>query len=180
MKIVCIFVDKLYSFHYENESNNELGKLLDSWNDASFLFSFYKQNETLICNNKFLKISNSSQFANKVIEDAKEIDEILDVLSNDGSLNEFFIPLSAEQPYNMQLSKNKGRKRLLRLYALKIDENCFVITGGAIKITKTMDEHNDTKKELAKIDKCRNYLKQNNVVDSGSFYEFLNELNNEE
>jgi hypothetical protein len=43
----------------------------------------------------------------------------------------------------------------LRLYALKIDKDCFVITGGAIKVSQKMQE--------------------NGVFDSESFFELLSE-----
>jgi hypothetical protein len=73
------------------------------------------------------------------------------------------------------LSKRKGRQNLLRIYAIKIDSNCYVITGGAIKITETMQGHQDTLLELTKLEKCKQYLKENDVFDSDSFYELVND-----
>jgi hypothetical protein len=73
------------------------------------------------------------------------------------------------------LSKRKGRQKLLRIYAIKLDTNCFVITGGAIKITGTMQGHKDTLEELAKLERCKQYLKENDVFDLDSFYELVND-----
>ena len=71
--------------------------------------------------------------------------------------------------------RQKGRKNYLRIYALRIDKNCFVITGGAIKFTHLMQDRKHTQLELNKIEMCRNYLKENGIIDADSFYEFLNQ-----
>ena len=63
----------------------------------------------------------------------------------------------------------------MRLFAIKIDNNCFVITGGAIKFHHLNKDRPHTQKEMQKINRCRDYLKDNGVFDADSFYEFLNE-----
>lgn len=74
------------------------------------------------------------------------------------------------------LSKQKGRKNYLRIYAIRIDENCFVITGGTIKFHHLNKDRQHTQKEMDKINACRDYLKANKVMDADSFYEFINEV----
>ena len=61
------------------------------------------------------------------------------------------------------------------IVAIKIDNNCFVITGGAIKFHHLNKDRPHTQKEMQKINRCRDYLKDNGVFDADSFYEFLNE-----
>ena len=73
----------------------------------------------------------------------------------------------------MAFQKGKLKENILRYYAIKLDENCFVITGGAIKMSQTMQEHPDTTNELKKLEKARAYLKQNGVFDEDSFFELL-------
>jgi hypothetical protein len=77
-------------------------------------------------------------------------------------LEEFFKPLDNQEYHIVELSKQKGRKNYLRLFAIKIDYHCFVIRPH-------------TQKEMQKMDRCRDYLKDNGVFDADSFYEFLNE-----
>ncbi|MBK8833138.1 MAG: hypothetical protein IPN60_20280 [Saprospiraceae bacterium] len=57
------------------------------------------------------------------------------------------------------MSKQKARKNYLRLYAIRIDEDCFVITGGAIKLTHLMEDSPHTSKELTKLEKARSFLR---------------------
>ena len=76
----------------------------------------------------------------------------------------------------MQKGKIEEYKNTLRIYAIKIDENCFLITGGAIKMSQKMQDHPDSNNELSKINKAKEYLKDNDVVDEDSFYEFIKEV----
>ena len=71
----------------------------------------------------------------------------------------------------MHLGKEKAKGRFghghtswLCLYALKLEPGAYLITGGSIKLTKTMAERKHTLKELMKLEMVRNYL-----IDNGAF-----------
>ena len=64
---------------------------------------------------------------------------------------------------------------LLRIYAICLEKDLYVVTGGAIKLTRTMQERKHTSYELEKLNKCMEYLKQNGVFDKESFVELTNE-----
>lgn len=172
MNIVRIFADQLFAFHYENEADNELRKLLKQWNDTSHLYQFVTQNKGDAPKNVPVQT-----LINQIIENAKDIDDTLNEISTgqSRSLEEFFKPLDNQEYHIVELSKQKGRKNYLRIYAIRIDRNCFVITGGAIKFHHLNNQRAHTQKEMEKINHCRDYLKANSVFDSDSFYEFLNE-----
>ena len=97
----------------------------------------------------------------------------MEISKNPNKLNEFFRPLSNQEFLLIELSKQKARRNYLRLYAIRIDTNCFVITGGAIKFHHLNHERKHTQLEMEKLNKCRDYLKANNVFDSDSFYELI-------
>lgn len=170
MKIVHIFAKKLYAFHFEGETHNELSKLLNEWNNREYLYHFLKANSTDIPRGEDI-----FTLSEKISEDANKIDDTLHEICSDESkkLNSFFKPLNNEEYRILTISEQKGRKNYLRIYALRIDDNCFVITGGAIKLTQKMQDRKHTEKELSKIKTCRNFLKVNDIVDEESFYEFL-------
>src|SRR5690606_11939787 len=130
MKIVPIFADQLFAFHYEGEKMNELRRLLTLWNDTAFLHEFVTKNISDVPQN-----INIRALAFQLFDNANDIDDVLNEISNDPkrSLEEFFKPLDNNEYHIVELSKQKGRKNYLRLFAIKIDTNCFVITGGAIK-----------------------------------------------
>jgi len=136
------------------------------------LFDFINENRYDIP-----KVANINDLVIKLMADANEMDEILYKISKDSkrNLEDFFRPLENQEYQFVELSKQKGRKNYLRLFAIKIDTNCFVITGGAIKFHHLNKDRDHTQNEMIKIEKCRNYLKSNDVYDSDSFFEFLNE-----
>lgn len=63
----------------------------------------------------------------------------------------------------------------MNLRAIKLDDECFVITEGAIKMSQTMQEHPDTDRELTKLKAARLFLKRRGVFDEDSFFELISE-----
>lgn len=51
----------------------------------------------------------------------------------------------------------------------RIEPNVYIVTGGAIKLMATMQEREHTRKELDKLNACRDFLKQNGVFYQESF-----------
>lgn len=54
----------------------------------------------------------------------------------------------------------------LRLYAVRLDDNSYVVTGGAIKNWPKMENHDLTMAELTRLDQVVFYLKQEGIFDS--------------
>lgn len=174
MKIVDIFAYKLFSFHFEGESMSELRKIMMQWNDMSYIYGFLKNHVRDLPKNQSLQ-----SFAKKIVRDAKIIDETLERISNSDNehLSQFFKPLNNEEYVFRVLSKEKARESYLRIYAIKISDDCYVVTGGAIKLTFKMKEREHTQNELNRLDRCRDFLKGNKIYDEESFFEFLIEEN---
>ena len=68
---------------------------------------------------------------------------------------------------------SKKPKTWLRIYALKAGEDMYIVTGGAIKLTATMEEREHTKVELRKLDACRQFLINEGIVDDDGVIELL-------
>ncbi len=169
MKIVDIFAHTLFTFHYQGEVDNEYDRLMDNWTDVSFLRSYAKKN----------KVENINQFVKDRLKDAEQIQDLLEEITiNNEPLEYYFRTLFDNESGAKILSLQKGKieKNGIRLYAIKIDENCFVITGGAIKMSQTMQDHPDSNEELKKIHRAKSFLQENTIVDKDSFYELINEL----
>ncbi|EIJ38124.1 MULTISPECIES: calponin homology domain-containing protein [Galbibacter] len=176
MKIVNIFVEKLFAVVYNDEvgngyQDNEYDRLLDLWTDVNYLREFAKEN----------KVKNVNQFVEDRLRDAENIDDLLHDLTEENlPLDNYFHQLDNNETGFKLLSLRKGKASSsdgLRLYAIKIDTNCFLITGGAIKMSLKMKDHPNTREELNKIERVKEMLKENDVIDRESFYEFKNEQN---
>jgi len=167
MKIVRIFAEQLFAFHYKNEVDNEFNRLMDLWTDVGYLRSFAKKNN----------IGNVNEFTNDILRDAEQIQGFLENLSqNKQPYGFYFEPLQdSERTKLLAFQKGKIKKNQLRYYAIKLDDECFVITGGAIKMSQTMQEHPDTDRELTKLKAARLFLKRRGVFDEDSFFELISE-----
>lgn len=77
-------------------------------------------------------------------------------------LSDIFEPLSAGR-YHEEFEKDKLKGELypswLRLYAVRLDVNLFVVCGGGIKLTPTMNNREHLLKELKKLDVTVQYLR---------------------
>lgn len=104
-------------------------------------------------------------------------------ISPDANLDQIFSPLDNQRMAEILLGKEKARPRnkpghasWLRIYAIKLAPGIYIITGGAIKLTRTMQEREHTLVELAKMERVRRYMLENNIVDMDSFQDYLNEI----
>lgn len=169
MKIDAIFAPSLFAFHYSGEVDNEYDRLMDNWTDVSYLRKYAKDNA----------IENINQFVKDRLNDAEQIQDVLEEITTNNQPLEFYFRTLFDTESGIKilsLQKGKIENNGIRVYAIKIDANCFVITGGAIKMSQAMQDHPDSNNELAKIKTAKEYLQENSIFDIDSFYELINEL----
>jgi hypothetical protein len=174
MKIVRIFGEKLFAFQYKSEKQNEYDRLMALWTDPLYLREYLKEN--------LPSGSSINEMVMRIRDDSEALDDALAALASKSNLpiETRFKPLYNLEYHLRPLSKQKTRENYLRLYAIRIDKDCFVITGGAIKLTHLMEDDLHTQKELDKLNTARAYLQENGINDADSFYEFIIELENEQ
>lgn len=171
---------KLWAVRFDGESENGLSKLFAKWNDVNWLRSFFIENIDDL--NSYFKITDITQAVKDTIEDSDQLECVLLDLSPEADLSMLFRPLNNNEMSDAMLQKEKARlkRRLkhsswLRLYAIKLVSGVYIITGGAIKLTATMQEREHTRNELIKLEKVRRYLLEENITDDTGFMEYLND-----
>lgn len=177
MEIVRIF-DNLFAFKYDDESMHELERLFEFWQDIEYLEDFFSSNSSDL-QRDIWHFSSVEDAIFKTLKYAKHLQKkIVKLCTDDGvpklqNLESLFKPLIdcayRIEPFNM----SKATDNWLRLYALKADVDVYVITGGAIKLTRTMQERDHTALELKKIEACRKYLLESGIVDSEGLIELV-------
>lgn len=70
-------------------------------------------------------------------------------------------------------SRQFGHASWLRLYALKFEPDTYLVTGGAIKLTRTMEEREHTRRELVRMEQVRDYLLEQGAVDLDGFKDYM-------
>lgn len=180
----CMTFDKviedgrLWAVRYQGDNENALQKVMGQWNDAEWLADFFTQNfDDLV---SYFKITKLDEAVYDTMEDSDELECLILDISPDANLDELFRPLENGRTSEMMLSKEKARLHnrprhasWLRLYAIKLNPGIYVISGGAIKLTRTMQEREHTLIELEKLEKVRQYLVANGVVDDDSFNDLI-------
>jgi hypothetical protein len=176
MDIVSIFGKNLLSVKYPGEKKDEFARLFDLWHDAEELEEFFNDNVDDL-NNEFWKSICIEDAIYKTFEYASEFEAQLIKLSKQSKKNQLsglesiFKPLNNTHYQFITFGKSKAKANWLRIYALRIDRNTYIITGGAIKLTQKMQERDHTDIELKKIEKCRNYLLELGIVDKDGVIE---------
>ncbi|MBQ5374569.1 MAG: hypothetical protein IIU51_08480 [Bacteroidaceae bacterium] len=172
---------RLWAARYNGEKDNALYTLFDQWSDVMWLRSFFKANWQDLTS--YFKITDVNQAIEDTIEDSDRLQGIIMDISPDANLDEIFHPLENFRTADILLGKEKARlKRMerhsswLRIYAIKLSEGVYVITGGAIKLTLKMEEREHTRLELMKMEKVRSFLLKENIIDDDSFVEYMNTL----
>ena len=117
------------------------------------------------------------------IEDSERLQCLIMDISPEADLDKIFRPLENSRTSEMRLGREKSRLHntprhasWLRIYAIKLEPGIYVITGGAIKLTRTMQEREHTLVELARMEKVRNFLLANDIPDMDSFRDYLAEI----
>lgn len=182
MKFVRIIpqYDHLWAVKSPDEEADELTLLFRKWNNAEYLLDFFMANfEDL---KEFFKIERLDQAVEDTFEDADALEELVLDFPYTEHLDELFKPLDITDTRMSELTREKARNwdrdrhaSWLRIYAIRLEPNVYVVTGGAIKLSRAMQEREHTAIELDKLNRCKAYLKGNGVFDQGSFVELTNE-----
>ena len=171
---------KLWAVVYEGESVDILTLTLSNWIDLDYLSTFFTDNRRDL--ETFFKITNLDDAIYDTVADAEALSGLILDIAPDANLNLLFRPLEPSRMAEMALSREKAKgKRVsghaswLRLYAIKLDDGIFLVTGGAIKLTPQMKDREHTLNELKRMERVRNYLIDNNVIDSVGLAEYNKE-----
>ena len=172
--------DHLWAVKHPDKEYDELTLLFQQWNDVSFLLDFFIENLDDL--KSYFRIERISTAIEDTFEDAKALEELILEFPYTENLDQLFKPLAQFDTKIQELSREKARNwnrqqhsSWLRIYAIRLEPNVYVVTGGAIKLTATMQERKHTTIELEKLNQCRNFFLANDVFDKDSFIDLNKE-----
>lgn len=167
MEIECTFAlveNSLYTVKFASETTPEFRRLFALWNDPEFLFEFFTKNESVLKTNwKGISVEDAIlKTRNEANKFRKELMDTAKIGLNGGSINlsGMFHQLQKDESitrFRMQKKAYGGNNSWLRIYAIKLRENSYIITGGGIKLKKTMSE-SGLDDELVKINVAQKYI----------------------
>lgn len=171
MKIVPIFGEHLKAIKYPEEEKDEFARLFELWQDSEYLEDFFEAHETDLASGFWGDIG-VIEATLETYDYAEQLEEKLLLYAQQSKeellqgLDQIFKPLHDSQTQVRHLNKSKAKRKWLRIYALRIDTNVYIITGGAIKLTRTMQERAHTGQELIKLEEVRKFLILKGIDDN--------------
>ena len=181
VEIVSVYDEWLYSIRYDEEDLNEYVRVFKEWHNLDYLVNFFSDNFNYI-NTTFWKNAGLDPFepelsAQRILEEAEELEEYISELVSNMNLgikpdfDEYFHFLDGKYKclWTLEPMKSYGTSTpsLLRLYAIKIDSNCYLIVYGGIKLGATIQDSPVLKDNVfRKIDQVLSYLRVNGIADS--------------
>lgn len=173
--------ERLWAVRFDGMTDNVLNLLFKKWRDITWLQSFFKENINDL--SVYFKITDVDKAIFDTIEDADKLACLILDISPDADLDKLFRPLDNNRTSEMTLGKEKARIRnrpkhasWLRIYAIKLCKGLYIITGGAIKLTKDMQDRDHTLNELKQMEKVRSFLLNKGIVDDDGFKDYLKDL----
>lgn len=171
----------LWTVKYDGSDSNALQQLFSQWNDPEWLVNFFLENISDL--ESYFKITDINQAIYDTIDDSMRMQCLILDISPEADLDKIFRPLDNNRTSEMLLGKEKARIKerpqhasWLRIYAIKLEPGCYIITGGAIKLTRTMQEREHTLIELNKMEQVRNFLLAGGAIDADGFVDYLSEI----
>lgn len=170
----------LLSVRYEGHEKDEFERIFDLWKeDVEFLEKFFENHKNDLQSGHFGIVSVENAVS-KTLEEAAEFESHIFKVAEKGVNNldetldvRIFSPLHKNETSTKLIeSKAYGRaeRSWLRLYAIRIGNHKYLVTGGAIKLTRTMQDRLHTREELEKLKTVSKYLKEQDIMDDDDFY----------
>jgi len=179
LEIIPIFTEQnegICTIIIGDDGAEELDKIHEQWSDPKYLLAFFTDNKRYLQSGKYENFTINEAVI-KTIKDADALfDQLYEIAKNgftepQDNLSQLFVPLHKNEVGKLvdyQQCKAYGLKNdnsWLRLYAIRLNSNTFIITGGAIKLVRSMQDAPYLQKELEKLHLTREYLIENGIID---------------
>ncbi len=180
LEIVSIYPDYLFAVKFDDKDHNEYEAAFSLWRDLDYLVDFFDKNKNLL-ETKFWHnagySTDSEDLAKSIVDESfafeKHIKRIAANTTNSEKpdFDEFFQELGGQYKFIREHVPHKSygtaSPTMLRLYAIRVSANCYVVIHGGIKLTKKIQDTPQLRKELfSKIDNVLRFFKANGIIDT--------------
>ena len=180
MEIVEIYEPWIYSIQFDEDDLNEYDRVFEKWHNLDYLIDFFTRNsifmEQPIWKSIGLSASEPEKAAERIIDEADKLESYIQELvtnTDTGSKPDFeahFHLLNGKYSFVCELAPMKSystlKPSLLRLYAIRLEENCYLIVYGGIKLADTIQNSPELKDNVfKKIDSVLEFLKREGITE---------------
>lgn len=176
MEIIEIFPPYIYSIQYAGRDDNEYDRLLYEWNDLEYLSEFFETNKYYLETTTWTKVATPELAVNQVLEEAEWIETTFEKLYENAKVGEKpdfdsqFRNFGGDYDYVLEYrpvkSYGNANPSLLRIYAIKMGDNTYIITGGGIKLGRSIQDSPELKDHaIQDINSVRSWLRSQGIID---------------
>jgi hypothetical protein len=165
---------------FDDRDHNEYEAAFSLWRDLDYLVDFFDENKNLLETefwHNAVSSTDSEDLAQSVVNESFDFEKyIQEIAANTVNgetpdFDEFFKELGGQYKFLREHVPHKSygtaSPTMLRLYAIRISPNCYVIVHGGIKLTKQIQYTPQLSKELfTKIDNVLQFFKANGIIDT--------------
>ena len=180
MKIEAIYPPYIYSIKYDDQKVNEFERLLEEWRDLDKMIAFFEENSEYLKADIWAAVSEPEAAVDQVANEADDLEILLSDLFNNAESHEqpdfddYFKYLNGRYRFDYEYVPMKSYGRcspsLIRLYAIKLKANLYIITGGGVKLCKTIQESPGLKDHVMQnIMAVKSWLKDNDIYTEEEF-----------
>jgi hypothetical protein len=181
VEIVDIYKDLLYSISFDEEDLTEYHKVFREWHDVDYLVKFFTDHKdevnTAFWKEAGLNPDDLDKSVNRVINEAESLETYIRQLVDNCTkglkpdFDAYFHLLGGKYKclWSLEPVKSYGTRRpsLLRLYAIRLGTNCYLVVYGGIKLGETIQNSPVLKDQVFhKIDSVLSFLKANGITGS--------------
>lgn len=175
VEIESIHPPYLFSVRHDDRTLNEFDRLFEEWNDLGSVIGFLEENSHLLGKGTWQHLPTPELAAAQVLDEAEEMEDTIGGLCDNAAnghkpdLDSLFHDFGGAYKYVKEYvpvkSYGGASPSLLRLYAIKLESNTYVVTGGGIKLCRTIQDSPGMDKVMPGIDQVRTWLKANGIMD---------------
>lgn len=176
MNVVDIFAvsdtEALWSVRWDVYPSDELNRVFDQLTDAEYLHGFFDEHKKDL----FAGFYSDISIEEAVLRTRKEAlalkSELLNLDSqgrteHNEKLSQLFRPLSSREFSRSGFVRHKAygtiEKSMIRLYAVELKPETYLVSGGTIKLTRKMQDRQHTNEELRKLNWTIEFLKSEGI-----------------
>lgn len=181
MEIIEIYPDNLFAVKFDDKDKNEYEAAFELWQDLDYLVKFFDDNKNLVTTDfwrEALPSLDSEDLARSIIDESFDLLDYIKKIAKNTSkdqspdFDDFFHELGGKKyrylrEYMPQKSYGTATPTMLRLYAIRLDSNCYIVVHGGIKLTREIQGTPLLTKELfPKIDNVLQFFRANGIIDT--------------
>lgn len=180
MEIISIYPGSLFAVKFDDKDQNEYEAAFSLWQDLDYLVDYFDKYKSIIKADfwkEFLPSFDSEDLALSIAKESIDLEEFISqIAENTGKgiipdFDHFFKELGGSNychlhEYVPQKAYGTNSPSMLRIYAIRLDANCYIVVYGGIKLTKAIKDTPILNKELfPRIDSVINFFRANGIIE---------------